>query len=805
MLKTPTHLVGDGVIDEELISMRVMKKSIYFLAAFAAFSFVSCQKEAEKKVNPVVEPSGTTLRAAVNDGVDTKVSANPVGVFAWQTSDKIAVLDDSGYAYEFTASGTGASSEFTCASSITLGAYAQYPYSASFAGLGDELDFQIPATITYSTDATNMPMLGKISGDVATFKAVGGLLKLIVYGVPADATKLDFAAKNKKISGRFEIADASVDAPVIITAAKGTGDNLITIDFTGKRSDNMVFYIPLPTGTIDGFDLTFNDTDVTSISSSKNLSIARNDIIVAPAINLLSTTTIWKETFTGYAANTQWTSAGSIQTGTGYDAIGNSGITYTTSGDGTKIYTGSMSADGPSGEPEILVNGSLTIDKIPTNNKSNFILTYYSNKGTSTLSVSSSESNVKFGSATNSGKLYTIPITIENPADVNEIDLVFSAGSNSRLDDVKLVYDPKVEVTPTITFAGGLTRTIGAGNLTANITGVTLNNPLDGNGMGVISDVDWLTPTFAGTTLSCTATGYNHDEDPRVGHVTVKATGAANQTFTITQNASVVSKPSITATPGNATFSVTWTGDTKAKSYIGYYGTTALGDPTTGISLNISNEGTAYTATPSVDVTNGTKYYVYVKVNEVADANADKYVASTQWAESNVTPVNPAAGGGSDDFYTLSANSGYGNRSTTAGWSAVNTAVINVTDASASDVNHKRSFTINGKTSAVGVITSPSLSGGIATLSLRYQNTFTETNGASFKIEIKQGGVVVWTQTVTRATMTEDTGYFASFDSINVTGTFQIVITNLSPSNSSSSNKDRVSIYDIQWTGYSGS
>ena len=643
MLKTPTHLVGDGVIDEELISMRVMKKSIYFLAAFAAFSFVSCQKEAEKKVNPVVEPSGTTLRAAVNDGVDTKVSANPVGVFAWQTSDKIAVLDDSGYAYEFNASGTGASSEFTCASSITLGAYAQYPYSASFAGLGDELDFQIPATITYSADATNMPMLGKISGDVATFKAVGGLLKLIVYGVPADATELKFAAKNKKISGRFEIADASVDAPVIVTAAKGTGDNLITIDVTGKRSDNMVFYIPLPTGTIDGFDLTFNDTDVTSFSSSKNLSIARNDIIVAPAINLLSTTTIWKETFTGYAANTQWTSAGSIQTGTGYDAIGNSGITYTTSGDGTKIYTGSMSADGPSGEPEILVNGSLTIDKIPTNNKSNFILTYYSNKGTSTLSVSSSESNVKFGSATNSGKLYTIPITIENPADVDEIDLVFSAGSNSRLDDVKLVYDPKVEVTPTITFAGGLTRTIGAGNLTANITGVTLNNPLDGNGMGVISDVDWLTPTLAGTTLSCTATGYNHDEDPRVGHVTLKATGAENQTFTISQNPSLVNKPTITASAGDATFNITWTGDSKAKSYIGYYSTSYLANPTEGTALNISNVGTAFTGTPSGTVLNGTLYYVFVKVNEVADEVAAKYEASSQWSTATVTPVEETA------------------------------------------------------------------------------------------------------------------------------------------------------------------
>ncbi len=112
---------------------------------------------------------------------------------------------------------------------------------------------------------------------------------------------------------------------------------------------------------------------------------------------------------------------------------------------------------------------------------------------------------------------------------------------------------------------------------------------------------------------------------------------------------------------------------------------------------------------------------------------------------------------------------------------------------------------MNGKTTAKGVITSPSLSGGVGNLSLRYQNTFSESNGASFKIEIKQGASVVWSRTVTNNSVTQSTGYPVSYSEVNISGTFQIIITNLCPSNNSSNNKDRVSIYDIQWTGYSGS
>lgn len=777
-----------------------MKKTLYIFASFTTVLFSSCAKEADVKDDSLV--TGTTLRASV-EGVDTKVSANAAGVYKWQASDKIAVLDDAGDVYEFSAASAAAASEFSCASSITLGDYAQYPYSASFTAIGDDVAFYIPKVISYATDATNMPMLGKISGDVVTFKAVGGLLRLIVYGVPADATELEFAAKNKKINGEFEIADASVESPVIATAAKGSGDNTISIDFSGKRSDNMVFYIPLPTGTIDGFDITFNDSALTSKSSSKNLAVSRNDIIWAPVINLTTATVMWKETFTNYAADTKFDDA-AIQTSTGYDAIAynSASITYKTV-DGTTntcVATGN-SAGGTA--PELIVNkgeGTFTASGIPTMGETALKIEFKSNG--SNISLSSSSTNVTISGTYNASNNYSG--TISNPNGLSSINIQFknTSSSNIRIDDIVVSFDPMGAATPFISYTGSNTKTISAGSLNASINGVTLNNPLDGTGIAVVSDVDWLNASLNAGIVTITATGYNHDEDAREGHITLKATGAASKEFTVTQNPSVVSSPSLTGTPGNATFTISWTGDGKAKSYIGYYGTSALDNPTNGTALSITNEGTAYTATPSATVTNGTKYYIYVKVNEVADASAAKYVASSVWSSVQVTPVDPAAGGGSDDFYTVNANGSYSNRTTTAGWNAVNTAVVNVTDASASDANHRRSFTMNGKTTAVGVITSPSLTGGVGSLSLRYQNTFSESNGASFKIEIKQGSSIVWTQTVTNASVTQSTGYPVSFSTVNVSGTFQIIITNLCPSNTSSSNKDRLSIYDIQWTGY---
>ncbi len=152
---------------------------------------------------------------------------------------------------------------------------------------------------------------------------------------------------------------------------------------------------------------------------------------------------------------------------------------------------------------------------------------------------------------------------------------------------------------------------------------------------------------------------------------------------------------------------------------------------------------------------------------------------------------------GTDDFETSenTSASSYTERSTTAGWSAVNAARTKIVE----DVF----FTINGKTSAVGVITSPELEDGIASLKIRYANTFQEANGVSFRVDIKQAEDVVKTYTVTKANtdVVEDVVYTETISDINVAGAFQIIITNLSPT-SSTSNKDRLSIGRLCWTHY---
>ena len=164
-------------------------------------------------------------------------------------------------------------------------------------------------------------------------------------------------------------------------------------------------------------------------------------------------------------------------------------------------------------------------------------------------------------------------------------------------------------------------------------------------------------------------------------------------------------------------------------------------------------------------------------------------------------PVLPDGCDGVDDFDSDQSGTPattYGDRSTVNGWTAVNAQWTTIDE-------DKCYFTINGKTTAVGVITSPIINNGIASLRFSYANTNAETNGVSIKIEIKQGEAVAKEYTVTKASadVVQNTVYTETIEDINVEGNFQLVITNLSPSQNNSSNKDRVSIGKLCWTNYS--
>ena len=147
-----------------------------------------------------------------------------------------------------------------------------------------------------------------------------------------------------------------------------------------------------------------------------------------------------------------------------------------------------------------------------------------------------------------------------------------------------------------------------------------------------------------------------------------------------------------------------------------------------------------------------------------------------------------------DDFNTVDANNSYLDRESDEGWNAVNTAVV-VKD----EVTY---WMINGKTSEKGVITSPEFNYGIKQLSFDYYYSFNESNGISFKVEIKQNGSVVKTETITKADAVKNTIYSATIENINLEGKYQIVFTNLCPTGKSNGNADRYAIGNLCWKKY---
>ena len=155
--------------------------------------------------------------------------------------------------------------------------------------------------------------------------------------------------------------------------------------------------------------------------------------------------------------------------------------------------------------------------------------------------------------------------------------------------------------------------------------------------------------------------------------------------------------------------------------------------------------------------------------------------------------------GGSDDFATATAANptSYNSRTTEAGWSATNAAV--------SEIEGDNYLTINGKVSNPGsVINSPTLTGGIGSIKIRYANIYKEDNGVSFRLNIWKNDQVVKTYDITKtnAEVDQNTVYTETIENINVAGEFKMQFINLCPSNNSTSNKDRVSIGRLCWTGY---
>lgn len=160
------------------------------------------------------------------------------------------------------------------------------------------------------------------------------------------------------------------------------------------------------------------------------------------------------------------------------------------------------------------------------------------------------------------------------------------------------------------------------------------------------------------------------------------------------------------------------------------------------------------------------------------------------------------------DLSGLAANSSYTARTFNSGWKATNAAVMQggTTDSNPTfkvyGDSSVRAVTLNGKTTAVGTLTSPTLTGGISELTFSYTNPFGESNGVDITINVNQDGAIVDTYKLDDNSVTKlvaETFTWTLEEPIE--GDFVLEFKNNSPSKSTS-NKDRVSLWNISWISY---
>ena len=622
----------------------LMKKIVYAIAALALI-FTGCAKELENTTKENF--SVVRLRVTVADDA-TKVSADNDGRYHWQAGDKISVLNNSGKAFEFETEEGGAEVDFGATSFTgTLGSYAMHPSVSSNEAAGDVVSFHLPTTIDWVANATNMPMLGKIDENKATFRSVGGVLKLVCYNIPSGAAWLQFTATSQKIVGEFVI-DGSEALPVLETEnTEEAGKKELSIDFSGNYSSNMVFYIPLPTGTLNGFTIAFLDSELNELFSKTTVAaptVARNQMIIAPALNCDPAIVLWRESFTNYANATTWASATAMSVGGSFDAekYGDATITYQTEGS-TSVRNGT-NAGGTS--PELSFGkttpNTFTVAGIPTNGANSMQLTFNAQADCITVSSPTDGVSVTGLSYNSTDKLYTATVTNTGAStftlSFNNTDL----SDYKRIDNVKLMKEGSSATVPTIT-SGNVNLTIAIGQLSKS-TSVGITNPVDNLGLSYVlskkddKPMDWISSVVISEgTLTVTATDANGEAEDREAILTLKATGATDRVINLKQTSALVQKPAtISVAPGNARFTAEWTKADHATGYKAYLHTTETATPATGgTELTPSLDESTYSVTQS-GLTNGSTYYLYVKVNTV-DAN---YIAEDAYTMVSFTPDN---------------------------------------------------------------------------------------------------------------------------------------------------------------------
>ena len=210
-------------------------------------------------------------------------------------------------------------------------------------------------------------------------------------------------------------------------------------------------------------------------------------------------------------------------------------------------------------------------------------------------------------------------------------------------------------------------------------------------------------------------------------------------------------------------------------------------------------------------INNGNMQIIFAQNSDYAGLTGERFGQGTTEPEPEPEQPGTPVTANRADFETLSRTSKYAEYKTTAGWVLTNCAVQegNTADSNPQYIligkvpgtdTWAKAACMNGKTSAVGSIESPEITGGCGTLEFDFAHIFSDKNGMDFNIDVVQNNAVVKTIHVTRtATEAAKMTKMHFSEAVNVSGTFKLKFTNNCPTKKDG-NADRVSIWNLTWT-----
>ena len=466
-----------------------MKKIFAFAAFAAALTMVSCNKETNELVNPVVEePEVVTIKVNYEeplDKPDTKISISESGskfslIFDGTESMKVGNTTNS-TTTTFTTSDSGTTSaNFTGTLPSVSGSKTNYlGIISTFGSVADAgIRGSVAANQSYdeSSISSSCLLVGREDDcNVGTLphmslKTMNAFLKFsLIKGTKAEGSSHDYSTNmyvkdiivesvnEEQIAGKFCISktgsdwtegyieDAKIDASdksssIILDCTNG-GANA-GVDLTTTPT---VFYIPIAFGTYaKGLKVTVNvqnakggDTGemIAYISKNSSYVIARNTMVAMPDLTINPADTdseiiCWSENWTGAKTATAASDDAkpSACGSTGTVVYDSGSVTYTESSNSTYVRNENM---GGGTAPELLLTkaGAWTISGIPSAGGAHLSLTYKSNNNKSSVTLTGNDK------ATISGSSKSYTITTGGDSTIN---LVFSASGNTRIDDIVL-------------------------------------------------------------------------------------------------------------------------------------------------------------------------------------------------------------------------------------------------------------------------------------------------------------------------------------------------------------------------------